>query len=84
MNDKINKKLQDTSSELEELVLERSNLINELKDVENRIDKLSFLMFELKNLLEQDQSSSISHNAQREVESQPEQLEDNDQDHRRS
>lgn len=52
MKDKINKRLQELSVELEKLMNERQARIEELRKMDVRIKEVSSILLELKNLLE--------------------------------
>lgn len=52
MEEKINKRLQELSLELEKLIAEREDAINKLKNLDVRIKAISATLIELKGLLD--------------------------------
>ena len=52
MEEKINKRLQELSSELEGLLTEREKRIQDLRNMDVRIKEISSALIELKNLLD--------------------------------
>ena len=52
MEEKINKRLQELSGELEKVIMERENRITELRAMDIRIKELTASLIELKKLLD--------------------------------
>lgn len=53
MEEKINKRLQELSSELEKLMNDRQKRLDELRAMDMRIKEVSAVLIELKKLLDQ-------------------------------